>query len=531
MEAQGYATEKEVAAATDAKLGVTEERPASGTSPGFAPYFVEAVRAQLEERFGDELYTSRLRVHTTLDQTAQKAAEEELAAQLRRIERGTYGRFRAGSFDASSGAGQAGSEYLQGAVVMMEAATGNVVALVGGRDWAHSRFDRALVGRRQAGSAFKPFVYAAALSAGYAPSQPVADRPFSLSIPGSRTWEPRNFDNRFDGMMSMRHALAQSRNVPAARVAAAVGVAGIAQLAHRAGIVSDIPEQPAMALGVASVSPLELVTAYTAFAAGGIGSEPRFITSVENRDSAVVFSSDVVHREVLEPAVAFVLTSMLGDVVDRGTARSVRSVGFGGAAAGKTGTTTDGNDAWFIGYTPDLVGGVWIGFDQPRPIVSNASGGSLAAPVWGRMMRRVYANRRSPADWRAPVGVVARRVDPATGLVLADDCFPREAEATREFFIASAKPRVVCPRREERRRRGWLADIIGALADGLGFSRDDPAYQEYEAILASQDAPRTKEEQLLGARRLPLEEEGGGRRVEVRSDRDQRRRLAGPTGR
>jgi penicillin-binding protein 1A len=332
-------------------------------------------------------------------------------------------------------------------------------------------------------------------------------------------------------MMSMRHALAQSRNVPAARVAAAVGVAGIAQLAHRAGIVSDIPEQPAMALGVASVSPLELVTAYTAFAAGGIGSEPRFITSVENRDSAVVFSSDVVHREVLEPAVAFVLTSMLGDVVDRGTARSVRSVGFGGAAAGKTGTTTDGNDAWFIGYTPDLVGGVWIGFDQPRPIVSNASGGSLAAPVWGRMMRRVYANRRSPADWRAPVGVVARRVDPATGLVLADDCFPREAEATREFFIASAKPRVVCPRREERRRRGWLADIIGALADGLGFSRDDPAYQEYEAILASQDAPRTKEEQLLGARRLPLEEEGGGRRVEVRSDRDQRRRLAGPTGR
>ncbi|MGH7507326.1 MAG: transglycosylase domain-containing protein, partial [Longimicrobiales bacterium] len=225
MAAQGRIDASDARVARDARLGVAQEPPFHGAEPGLAPYFVDVVRRELEDRFGEMLYTSRLVIHTTLDVDAQHAAEEELVRQLRAIERGRYGRFNGPRFgaDGKDGGGENGSPHLEGAVVFLDVATGDVLALVGGRDYRASRFDRALNGNRQLGSAFKPFVYATAIAEGVPPGTPVADAPLRIELDDGRYWEPRNYDGDFDGVMSMREALVNSRNLPAVRVAEAVG--------------------------------------------------------------------------------------------------------------------------------------------------------------------------------------------------------------------------------------------------------------------------------------------------------------------
>jgi 1A family penicillin-binding protein len=525
MAEQERAPAAALAEARAAEIAVSEAAPFGGNQPGVAPYFKDAVRRELEDRFGERLYTSRLTIHTTLDVTAQKAAEEELGRQLRRIEQGTYGRFNGPRYEAEAGAA-AGSEHLEGAVVMLDVATGDVRALVGGRDYRASRFDRAVRGQRQAGSAFKPFVYATALMEGLPASQLVADEPLRVSLGGGRVWEPRNYDGGFRGMMSMREALAFSRNVPAVRVAEAVGEADVARTAHAAGLDGDIPEHPSMALGTASVSPLVLASAYTAFAGLGRAVTPRFVRRVEDANGEIVWQEEVDATDAIDPAVAYILTDMLRDAVDRGTGNAVRQVGFHGLAAGKTGTTSDGHDAWFVGYTPELVGAVWIGFDQPRPILRTATGGGLAAPVWGRIARRFYDGRTAPDAWPMPPGVVQRMVDIDTGRPLAEGCQPRYGEQRMELFLTSMPVEEVCPRRGFDPGR-W----IGGILDRLGIGRDDHdrgrrddervrGRRDDEGERARRDAQRDIDEaireleQILQGRR--------GRDARIESDRARR---------
>lgn len=426
--------------------------------PGFAPYFVAEVRRRLEESFGGELYDQPLLVQTTLDRNLQKAAEEELKAQLRAIEAGKLGSFD-GPRRGEDGAIRPDGEpaYLQGAAVAMEVGTGDVLAWVGGRDFRDSQFDRAARGRRQAGSAFKPFVYAAALAQGLPLSEPLADRPLRVRFRDGRVWQPRNFTGRYEGEVTLRDALVRSKNVATVRLSERVGIADVATLARQVGIEEPVPELPSSALGTVAVSPLELTSAYTAFAGLGTAVEPRFVLEVRRLDGKVIWRPKPRRRQVLDPAVAYLIDDILHEALERGSGTEVREAGFrAAAAAGKTGTTNEGADAWFVGYTPKVATGIWIGFDRPRAIANGATGGRLAAPVWGRLMARFYERRPAPEPWQRPQRVVELPFDAGSGRPLADGC-PGAGKAPRELFIEGNSPDPVCPAAPAIARRQILA--------------------------------------------------------------------------
>ena len=227
----------------------------------------------------------------------------------------------------------------------------------------------------------------------------VEDAPLQLTLTSGQVWEPRNYTGQYQGSMLLRDALVQSKNTVAAQLGQVVGIERVAQTAHDLGITTDIPLLPSTALGAAEVRPIELVGAYAAFSNGGKRVEPHYIRRIVDRRGHTVWEGSADANQAIDPARVFILTSMLQDAVNRGTGTAVRAAGFQGAAAGKTGTTNDATDVWFIGYTPDLVAGVWMGLDQQERIVNGATGGSLAAPVWGRMMRTIYSDRSPPEGW------------------------------------------------------------------------------------------------------------------------------------
>ena len=461
MEQQGKLDAKNARDARAAPLRVQPRPRRNNNDDGLAPYFVETVRRQLEDKFGDMLYERRLRVYTTLDSRAQRAAEEELFGQLRALDAGQFGRLNGPRYVSAGASGEQGTRYLQGSMVLMEVATGDVVALVGGRDFGDSNFNRAINGQRQIGSAFKPFVYAAALQSGVPTSKMLLDEPLRMETTRRVAWEPRNYDGQFYGQVLMRDALIQSRNIPTIRLAVDVGLGNVKGVAQKAGLAGRIEEHPAMALGTVASNPLELARAYSVFPGLGERPEARYITRVQDEDGDVLWEIPTkVEGERMDPRVAYVVTHMLRDAVDRGTGSAVRSAGFYGTAAGKTGTTNEGADAWFVGYTPELVGAVWIGFDQQRAITGNASGGRLAAPVWGRVLRRVYANRSQSAEFTRPDGVVNLNIDPSTGLVLEEGCWPSWNEPRTEIFIAGNEPDTACPN-----SGGWLHMLFNRGVD------------------------------------------------------------------
>lgn len=444
MEREGFLSAADAETTRRSGLHFPDEPPAV-RAPTAGAYFVDTVRRFLEGELGEALYRSRLIIHTTLDPAAQTAAEEELTRQLAAVEEGTFGPYDAPTYDPQSPAASSGTDYLQGSVVVMEAASGDVLALVGGRDFAHSRFNRANSSRRPMGSAFKPFVAAAALSQGLAASQPVADRPLQMAESDGSTWRPQNFDGRFRGKVRLREALVNSLNVPIVRVALATGLPNVVETARLAGFRETIPASPAMALGTVSVTPLEMAEAYTNFPLLGGRSKPRFVVRVEDQRGEVVLEVAQERSPGLDADVAYIVTDMLRAVVDRGTGWSVREAGFTGMGAGKTGTSQETHDTWFVGFTPELVAAVWLGFDTPRPILAGATGGRLAAPVWGRIMARIPREEGSVSEWPTPPGVAARNVDPSSGLILLDGCPPLSGTATRELFLTRSMPRADCP--------------------------------------------------------------------------------------
>ncbi len=470
MEEQGYLEGEVARAAREQPLGVADEPVRDRDGERLAPYFVRHVRRLLEEELGEALYAEPLRIYTTLDSRAQRAAEAELEAQLRTVERGAFGRLSGASYSSSAGTGPDGTDYLQGAVVLMDVHGGAVRAWVGGRDYDDSRFDRARLAWRQTGSAFKPFVYGAAFEAGFAPSQPILDEPYRLASDGGPDWRPRNYSGRFEGRMSMREALVRSQNVPVIRLAAAVGDDRVRDFARRAGLTGEIPASPVAALGVTAASPLEMTVAYASIAGHGRRPVPRFVLRVEDADGDVLLETEPKHVDVTDSATAYLLTDILRDVVDRGTGAGVRSVGFRGAAGGKTGTTDDATDAWFVGFTSELVGTVWVGFDEVRPLPARATGGGVAAPVWGRIMAAVYDDRPVPEWPKRPAGVIVLHTDPETGMPLEEGCRPSRDDARLELFVEGSEPAFICPRRGGGglldRIGGWFGSIFGNQRSG-----------------------------------------------------------------
>ncbi len=506
MAAQGRVAPELAAAAAREPLGVRAPPESPRARPTFARYFVEEVRHELDEKFGASLYAKPVRVWTTLDLEAQRDAEEELDRQLRTIESGKLGRVSrpdegGRGAAAKAGPGAAADRKLEGAVVALDAASGDVLAWVGGRDYGASQFDRVARARRQAGSAWKPFVYAAALARGIPLSQPIADTPLVVPVPGGGTWEPRNYDGSFDGRVTLRQALVRSKNVPTVRLAEAVGYENIAALAKSDGITAPVPLLPSMALGTVGVTPLELTTAYTAFASLGWQAEPRLLLRVERADGTVLWNApEPRRRQVLDPAVAYLLDDALRDALARGSGAPGLPSGFAGRAAGKTGTSTGGNDLWFIGFTPAVVAGVWIGYDEPRPVADQATGGRLAAPVFRRLMARLYAGRAAPQWWQAPPGVAALPVDPASGQVISEGCAPAGgAPPGRELFLAGREPAATCP--------------------GVAAESPPPALAALEGLAEAAPAPGAREEDRMpvgagGAAEGSAAESGGAQAPE-----------------
>jgi penicillin-binding protein 1A len=439
MQAQGFVTAEEAAEAADVKLKL---KTRDAKTQDRAPYFVEAVRRLLEDELGDAIYTQGYTIRTTLDLKMQTALEEELSKQLRAVESGAFGRFIHTTYAVAqadtSASPEGGTKYLQGAGLIMDARTGDVLALVGGRDYDDSEFNRATQAKRQPGSAFKPFVYAAAIESGLPPTHRLLDRPLRYVLDNGRVWEPGNYSGTFAGAVTMRDALTNSRNVPTVRLAMEVGLSRVQQLAETMGM-GQIPSNPAVVLGTSEVTPLQLTQAYGAFATLGQRPDARFVAEITDRDGGSVWSQSPQSSSVIDPSVAFVTTSILEDVVNRGTATAVRAAGFRGAAAGKTGTTQDAADIWFVGYTPQVVGTIWIGFDKRKTIVRGGSGGVIAAPVWGRVMARVAG----PAEeWLAPGGVETAMVD-AKGDVVSEGCVAQGGTHT-EYFLRGTTPVNYC---------------------------------------------------------------------------------------
>ena len=413
-----------------------------------APYFVEWVRQQLDAQFGKQLYEQGLKVYTTLDLDAQSAAERALERQALAIEAGRFGPYKHETFEhymahREGDVGSGTSPYLQSAFLALDPRNGAVRAMIGGRDFDDSKFNRSVQALRQPGSAFKPIVYSAAVQNGRPASYIVNDSPLVLQVPGQPEWAPQNYDLQFLGQIPMRQSLYQSRNVSTIRLGMELGEQTVINEARNFGITTLIPPYPSIHIGAADVYPIELISAYTAYANLGVRASPNAIIRVENQKGEILWQPTPTRTQVLSPEESWIMVDMMKDVVRRGSAAgSVWGAGFHYPAGGKTGTTNDGTNVWFIGYTADLVAGAWMGFDRPQKIKDNAQGGVLAAPAWTAFMTEVYRRKPPPPDWPKPISIVTREIDISSGLLQTPYC-PRNL-VTSEFYISGTEPTRDC---------------------------------------------------------------------------------------
>lgn len=432
------------AQADAAKAQPVNTVPNGGLSAS-APWFIDVVKTQLE-RAGLPVGQGGYRVTTSLDPSLQRAAVEALVAGAAAVEsrpgyrNPTYANHAKGSTD-----------YLQGMVIAMDPVTGDVRALVGGRNYAEGPFNRAVNGVRQPGSSFKPIVYARAIMDSIPANAIVPDTSLELPVDRGVLYRPRNADGEFLGNITLREALTRSRNPVAVQLWQRVTGDSIIALARRLGIRSYIAPYPSSAIGASAVQPLDLVSAFTAFPNLGAAVEPRFVYRADDPAGRTVFTQGVrVLPPALSPEATFIVRDMMRDVVDRGTATAVRRyVPSTVPVAGKTGTTDDNTDVWFIGATSDLVAGVWLGFDRPRPIMAGAAGGTLAAPIFGQMLARSAYGRG--ATWAPPTSLVTAELDRDTGK-LAEASTPPERRYL-EYFLPGTEPGAL--RVDARRLFGW----------------------------------------------------------------------------
>ncbi len=388
----------------------------------FARYFKNYVTRQLVQKFGEEaVFDGGLRVYTTLDPEVQRAAEKALLEGLEKIEaQPKYKHPKPAAFPHANSEPADSTPYLQGALVAMVPRSGYISALVGGRNFDDSTFDRATQARRQPGSAFKPFIYAAALESGYTPSTLVGD----LDPATARTvaWLPGEAHGSTTDSMTVRTALRTSSNRAAVRVLTDVGIGRAVTYAKRFGFAPP-PAVPSLALGTNDVSVLSMTAAYAAFASGGVVPQPVAIRRVDDRAGATLFRDTSIAVPAISESTAFLTAQMLADVVNSGTGYKVRREGFTLPAGGKTGTTDDVRDVWFAGFTPSLAATVWVGFDQPQPILTNGFAGDLAAPIWGRFMRLGVQGRPGAGGWlRPPSDVVAVKICRISGMLPGPNC-------------------------------------------------------------------------------------------------------------
>jgi 1A family penicillin-binding protein len=412
MRSQGLITADQETAARRVRPRIQLYRQAREGLGGFAKDYL---RQQFRNEFGGD-HPPDWRVKTTFDRGIQDAAERAIIAGLQRLNR----------------------PGLEAALVAIEPRTGNILAMVGGGDYMRSSFNRAVRGRRQPGSAFKPLVYAAALAHGYSPVSMLTNLQ-NVSAPEDPEWMPRNAANEHDDSLTLRAALRESNNAAAVALQQKVGTQTVLRLAAEAGL-DNLPDVPSLALGTGLVSPLDLTAAFGMFPGGGELSEPRAMTSVLDAEGTEVFARPVQRKRVLPEPVAFQMITMLRDAVDRGTGSQVRALGVRGPVGGKTGTTNEYRDAWFVGFSRSVVAGVWVGFDQPTTIGKEAYAARVALPIWADFMKRT-AKALPVAAFPIPSGVAPEELCTVSYLRPVEDC-PTYVEYLKE---GDDIPSALCP--------------------------------------------------------------------------------------
>lgn len=429
MRDQGFITADQEAAARRARPQIQQYRQPGDTRAAWAK---EYLRQQFRTIFGGD-HPPDWQVHTSFVPAIQDSAERAVAAGLVHLNR--------------SG--------LQAALVAIDPTNGELLAMVGGGDYGKSTFNRATRSRRQPGSAFKPMVYAAALAHGYSPVS-VLSNLRAVAAPGDPEWSPRNADGVQPEQLALRAALLESNNAAAADLQQEVGSGAVLRLASDAGL-RGLPDVPSLALGTGVVSPLDLAVAYTMFPGGGRVARPRGVLSVFDADGAQVFDDPVRRERVVSPDVAFQMVSMLRDVIDRGTGTAARALGLRGPFAGKTGTTDEYHDAWFVGFSTSVVAGVWVGFDQPAPIGRDAYAARIALPIWTDFMKRI-ARARPPADFEVPPTLHPEALCSVSYLRPVEGC----PVYTEYFKDGDAVPSARCPIHQ-----GTLKDRATRMVQGF----------------------------------------------------------------
>ncbi|MFQ5682458.1 MAG: PBP1A family penicillin-binding protein [Candidatus Binatia bacterium] len=399
-----------------------------------APFYVDFLKRELKENYSNDVLTAEgLRIFTSLDLRLQRMAERAVAEGLTRLEK-AYPHLRK----------RAEKDDLEAAMVVIKPQTGEVKAMVGGRDFQKSQFNRVFQAKRQPGSIFKPFVYLAALMYGpenserkFTPATIVEDSPFVWEYEGQE-WEPGNYKERYFGPVTLRTALEKSLNSATARIARDVGIKKVRDMAYRLGIQSSLPAIPSLALGSAEVTPLEVAVAFSTLANNGVRTHPLAVKQVLDQKGKVLEKKDIRVERVITPQLAFMLNYLLEGVVDRGTGRGARLYyGFHRPAAGKTGTTNNTKDAWFAGYTPDLLAVVWVGFDNQSKL--GLSGAGAALPIWADFMKQATA-LTPVTDFIPPPGIKMVNIDPQSGYLATPEC----PHVIQEAFLEGEEPTEFC---------------------------------------------------------------------------------------
>jgi penicillin-binding protein 1A len=421
---------------------------AGGENIGIAPYFTETIRQYLLSKFGEDiLYTGGLKVYTTLDsklQTVAEAAVEAKVDSLRADIRHTFGmrnpNYVIFETDSATGQKHASQKLVQGALTSIDNATGGVLAMVGGRSFRESEFNRAVQALRQPGSCFKPFVYTACIDNGYKTTDIVDDNPIVLDIPGAKQWRPHNYDGKFLGPITLRDGLRLSRNLATIRLLLKVTPEQAVFYAQKMGITTPLPAVPSLAIGVGEVKEVELVSAFTTFPNKGIHIPYRMIDKIVDRYGRVIEDNTAIRKEeVLSAQTAYIMVDMMRSVVDAGTAQRARAMGFTRPAGGKTGTSDNYCDNWFVGYTPQITTGVWVGFDDKTSLGEAEDGARNAVPIWTEVMKAACAGL-PVENFEEPEGIAHADVCSESGELATDRC----PEVRSEVFKEGTEPTVEC---------------------------------------------------------------------------------------
>jgi len=434
MARNGMITREQLTAAKSSPLSLATSQNSSIK----APYFVAYVRNLLEKEFGGaRLYRTGLTVYTTLNYKMQKAAEKAVAKGLEQLSARMqkHGLLTRQSKEAM---GTSGHESPQAALVSVDATQGAILAMVGGKDFQESPFNRATMARRQPGSAFKPLVYACAMENGFAQNYVIWDAP--VVFKGAKEgvdWTPENFSGKFRGEMILRQALSLSQNIPAVKLLNKLGPSTAVQWAYRMGIESPLQPNLSLVLGTSEVTLLELTAAYAVFPSGGVGTRPFAILEVLDRKGRTIRRAGLQRRTVVSPETAAIMTDMLQAVVHAGTGKAARCIGR--PLAGKTGTTDSYRDALFLGFSPTVVAGVWVGLDHYGILGNKETGARAALPIWVDFMEQVLAGRPY-RDFSLPEGVVKVRIDVESGLLASQNC----PNAVTVVFKKGTEPKQYC---------------------------------------------------------------------------------------